>query len=479
LNQHYGVHLSGGDFRTLLAVIAAVALSTPNLARSAQLDRIALQADRQGAVLTLSLSAPVVQHVFRLQNPERLVVDLPGTRRHASLPQPPEDAVVAALRSGVRDGHTLRLVLELRSPMQPQLQSQARAHGYQLRIALAAAPDDAIETSPGAAPPAPETSPAATGMAATAALTAAATAPTASVAAATVATTATAAASAAPLPASVSASAPAPAPKPVRSVRAAHAPQGEHNIIIAVDAGHGGDDPGATGESGTHEKVVTLAIARALAARIDREPGMHAVLTRAGDYFVELRDRMDRAQAAHANLFVSIHADAVRDRGVSGASVYILSERGASSEAARTLAEHENAADLKGGISLANMRPDVRSVVLDVQQNANIGQSVEAADRVLGALDRVGAVRKREVQQAAFVVLKSPYMPSLLVETAYISNAGEERKLCEPAEQQRLADAIFSGIDSYFRKFPPEGSQYARSRGEGTDSGVALARSGF
>jgi N-acetylmuramoyl-L-alanine amidase len=473
LNQHYGLHLSGGLLRRLLTTLAAVAVSTPIVARSAQLDRIALQADRRGAVLTLSLSAPVAQHVFRLQNPERLVIDLPGTRRHASLPQPPEDAVVAALRSGVRDGHTLRLVVELRSPMQPQLQSQARAHGYQLRIALAAAADDAIETSPGAAPPAPETSPAATGIAATAALTAAATAPTAS------ATAATTTASAAPLPATVSAPAPAPAPKPVRSVRAAHAPQGEHSIIIAVDAGHGGDDPGATGESGTHEKVVTLAIARALAARIDREPGMHAVLTRAGDYFVELRDRMDRAQAAHANLFVSIHADAVRDRGVSGASVYILSERGASSEAARTLAEQQNAADLKGGMSLANMRPDVRSVVLDVQQNANIGQSVEAADRVLGALDRVGAVRKREVQQAAFVVLKSPYMPSLLVETAYISNAGEERKLCEPAEQQRLADAIFSGIDSYFRKFPPDGSQYARSHGEGTDSGVELARSGF
>jgi N-acetylmuramoyl-L-alanine amidase len=475
LNQHYGLHLSGGGFSKLLAAIAAVALSTPDLARSAQLDRIALQADRQGAVLTLSLSAPVAQHVFRLQNPERLVIDLPGTRRRASLPQPPGDAVVAAVRSGVRDGHALRLVVELRSALQPQLQSQARAHGYQLRIALAAAPEGATQ--------APDTTPTATASAtatvtanaATAALTAAATAPTAS------ATAATTAASAAPLPASasVSASASAPAPKPVRSVRAAHAPQGEHNIIIAVDAGHGGDDPGATGESGTHEKVVTLAIARALAARIDREPGMHAVLTRAGDYFVELRDRMDRAQAAHANLFVSIHADAVRDRGVSGASVYILSERGASSEAARTLAEQQNAADLKGGMSLANMRPDVRSVVLDVQQNANIGQSVEAADRVLGALDRVGAVRKREVQQAAFVVLKSPYMPSLLVETAYISNAGEERKLCEPAEQQRLADAIFSGIDSYFRKFPPDGSQYARSHGEGTDSGVELARSGF
>jgi N-acetylmuramoyl-L-alanine amidase len=265
----------------------------------------------------------------------------------------------------------------------------------------------------------------------------------------------------------------------VRSVRAAHAPQGDHNIIIAIDAGHGGDDPGATGESGTHEKVVTLAIARALAARIDREPGMHAVLTRDGDYFVELRDRMDRAHAAHANMFVSIHADAVRDRGVSGASVYILSERGATSEAARKLAEHENAADLKGGVSLADMRPDVRSVVLDVVQNTNIGQSVEVADRVLGALDHVGAVRKREVQQAAFVVLKSPDIPSLLVETAYISNASEERKLRAPPEQQRLADAIFSGIDSYFRKFPPDGSQYARTHGEGTDNGAELARSGF
>ena len=169
----------------------------------------------------------------------------------------------------------------------------------------------------------------------------------------------------------------------------------------------------------------------------------------------------------------------MRDHGVSGASVYILSERGASSEAARTLAEHENAADLKGGISLSNQRPDVGAVLLDVVQNANLGQSVEAADRVLGALDRVGAVRKREVQQAAFVVLKSSDIPSMLVETAYISNASEERKLRTPSEQQRLADAIFSGIGSYFRKFPPDGTQYARTHGEGTDSGIELARSGF
>ena len=423
--------------------MAAVAVGVPGRAVSAELHRVALQADRQGAVLTLSLSAPVAPHVFRLQNPERLVIDLPGTRRRATLPQPPEDCVVTALRSGERQGRTLRLVVELRAPLRPQLQPITRANGYQLRIALAAGAGGGVQASSEAA---------ATTVTAVATRTAATMAP---------------------------AAAPAAAPQPARSVRTAHAPQGEHNIIIAVDAGHGGDDPGATGLSGTHEKVVTLAIARALAARIDREPGMHAVLTRDGDYFVELRDRMDRARAAHADMFVSIHADAVRDRGVSGASVYILSERGASSEAARTLAEQQNAADLKGGISLSEQRPDVRSVVLDLAQSANIGQSVEAADRVLGALDRVGAVRKREVQQAAFVVLKSPYMPSLLVETAYISNASEERKLRAPAEQQRLADAIFSGIDSYFRKFPPDGTQYARSHGEGTDNGVELARSGF
>jgi N-acetylmuramoyl-L-alanine amidase len=177
-------------------------------------------------------------------------------------------------------------------------------------------------------------------------------------------------------------------------------------------------------------------------------------------------------------MFVSIHADAICDRDVTGASVYILSERGASSEAAKLLAEQENAADLKGGISLSEQRPDVRSVLLDLSQTAAIGQSVEAADRVLSALDRVGAVRKREVQQAAFVVLKSPDIPSMLVETAYISNPLEERKLRTPLEQERLAEAIFSGIDGYFRKFPPEGSLYARVP-ERVASDTDLAHGGF
>jgi N-acetylmuramoyl-L-alanine amidase len=460
LNYDYGLQSRAGVIGIALAVLAATAIGVPTRAGAAQLDRIGLQADRQTAVLTLSLTAPVAQHVFRLYNPDRLVIDLPGTRRHASLPQPPADSVVATVRSGVRDGHSLRLVLELRAALQPQLQPTTRANGYQLRIALAAAPVP-VRAAP---------EPAAGAMQASADTPNTPNTPN---------TPSAPDAAQDAVPAVAAASVPAMPPRAARSVRAAHAPQGEHSIVVAVDAGHGGDDPGATGATGTHEKVVTLAIARALAARIDREPGMRAVLTRDGDYFVELRERMRRARAAHADMFVSIHADAVLDRGVSGASVYILSDRGASSEAARTLAEQQNAADLKGGISLSQQRPDVRSVVLDLAQTANIGQSVEAADRVLGALDRVGAVRKREVQQAAFVVLKSPDIPSLLVETAYISNAGEERKLRAPTEQQRLAEAIFSGIDSYFRKFPPDGSQYARSHGDGADNGIELARSGF
>jgi N-acetylmuramoyl-L-alanine amidase len=459
LNHDYGLQPRAGVIGIALAALAATAIGVPTRAGAAQLDRIGLQADRQTAVLTLSLTAPVAQHVFRLYNPDRLVIDLPGTRRHASLPQPPADSVVATVRSGVRDGHSLRLVLELRAALQPQLQPTTRANGYQLRIALAAAPVP-VRAAP---------EPAAGAMQASADTPNTPNTPN---------TPSAPDAAQDAVPAVAAASVPAMPPRAARNVRAAHAPQGEHSIVVAVDAGHGGDDPGATGATGTHEKVVTLAIARALAARIDREPGMRAVLTRDGDYFVELRERMRRARAARADMFVSIHADAVLDRGVSGASVYILSDRGASSEAARTLAEQQNAADLKGGISLSQQRPDVRSVVLDLAQTANIGQSVEAADRVLGALDRVGAVRKREVQQAAFVVLKSPDIPSLLVETAYISNAGEERKLRAPTEQQRLAEAIFSGIDS-FRKFPPDGSQYARSHGDGADNGIELARSGF
>ena len=257
----------------------------------------------------------------------------------------------------------------------------------------------------------------------------------------------------------------APVPQPVstqtpgRTVRPAHMPS-RREIVVAVDAGHGGEDPGASGRGGTHEKDVVLAIARALAARLNERPGMRAVLTRDADRLIDLRERMERARSSHADLFVSIHADAVRDRSIAGASVYTLSYRGASSEAAKRLADHENALVLKGGTSLANVDPALGSVLLDVAQEANMGASVEAADEVLNSLDRVGAIRKKIVQHAAFVVLKSPDLPSMLVETAYISNPGEERKLRSSAYQTQLAAAIEAGVVSYFRSHPPDGTAY-------------------
>ncbi len=261
-------------------------------------------------------------------------------------------------------------------------------------------------------------------------------------------------------------------------VAAAHAPrESGRDIVIAVDAGHGGEDPGATGHAGVHEKNVVLAIARALANRIDTEPGMRAVLTRNSDEFLTLRERMRRARVAKADLFVSIHADSIANSAVSGSSVYVLSERGATSEAARWLAERENAADLMGGVSLADKGNRLASVLLDLSQSETISASTSAAQKVLGALEGVGLVRKAQVQEARFVVLKSPDIPSMLVETAYISNPAEERRLRDPAQQSFLAAAIFSGLRGYFADNPPAGTRLALARtshapGDSAGSGV-------
>jgi len=256
--------------------------------------------------------------------------------------------------------------------------------------------------------------------------------------------------------------APAGAASAESPVKAEHARTGARDLIIAVDAGHGGDDPGAIGKNGTREKDVVLAIARALARRIDQEPGMRAFLTRDGDYFVPLRDRMRRARAREADLFVSIHADSVRDRSVDGSSVYILSQRGATDEAARWLAERENASDLIGGVSLEDKGDVLASVLLDLSQSAALSASHAAAEHVLRQLTLVGEVRKPLVQQARFMVLKSPDIPSMLVETAYISNPREEQRLRGAAQQAKLAAAIHQGVRDYFYADPPAGTRIAQ-----------------
>ncbi len=241
-----------------------------------------------------------------------------------------------------------------------------------------------------------------------------------------------------------------------------HAPSNARDLIIAIDAGHGGEDPGAIGKNGTREKDVVLAIARELALKINAERGMKAVLTRGGDYFVPLRDRMRRARAQQADLFVSIHADSIRDRNIDGSSVYILSQRGATDEASRWLAERENASDLIGGVSLDDKDDVLASVLLDLSQSASLNASQVAAERVLQQLTQAGEVRKHEVQQARFMVLKSPDIPSMLVETAYISNPQEEQRLRTPAHQAKLAAAIHQGVHDYFYANPPMGTRIAQ-----------------
>jgi N-acetylmuramoyl-L-alanine amidase len=256
------------------------------------------------------------------------------------------------------------------------------------------------------------------------------------------------------------------APRPVKVANG----DGQRDVVVAIDAGHGGEDPGAVGKAGTREKVVALAVAKKLAERINSEPGMRAILTRTGDYFVPFRERIKRARAANADLFVSIHADAFVNRAVRGSSVYVLSTRRASSEAARMLADRENAADLIGGVSLHDKSDVLASVLFDLSQNAAISASREAAARVLAELDHVGQLKKSDVQHASLIVLTSPDVPSMLVETAYISNPDEERRLRDPAHQGKLAGAIHAGVRRYFYDNPPPGSRVAtlaaRERGQ-------------
>ena len=392
-------------------LLLAVACWNPAAVAGSSLRTASLETETGTTVLVLGLSSSVRPRVFTLNDPRRVVIDLPDTQRGIALSLPTGAGTVKSLRGSARNGSSFRLVLEVtdEAPAAPQVAWATSASGSKLRINLGSAQQARVAATP------------------------------------------------------------------QRAVRAAHGPgPAGRDIIIAVDAGHGGDDPGASGPGGTHEKDVTLAIARTLAARIDARPGMRAVLTRDSDRLIDLRERFQRARNARADLFISIHADSVRDRTITGASVYTLSYHGASSEAARSLADRENAK--LGSMPLSNVDPNLASVLVDAAQSQIMGESVEAADQVLSALDEVGAIRKKVVQHAGFMVLKSPDLPSMLVETAYISNPEEERNLRSSAYQDRLARAIESGVVAYFQRHPPDGTNYASAHGveakDLNDSGV-------
>jgi len=352
--------------------------------------------------VVFDLAAPVTFNVFTLSQPERVVIDIEQGQLRAELPKVTNTGVITGLRSGTSAEYGLRFVLDLAQSVAPKgfLLPPNDTYGHRLVVDLEYTPPPEVKsTAPAVVAPIEKSEP------------------------------------------------------PAKSVK--------RDIVIAVDAGHGGEDPGAHGRKGTREKDVVLAIAKKLAQRINQETGMRAVLTRDGDYFLSLRRRSRIAREAKADLFVSVHADAFRNPRASGSSVWVLSQRGATDEAARWLADRENQADLVGGVSLDDKDDVLASVLLDLSLTGIIDASTRVAQHVLNNISAVGAVHKPAVQYAGFVVLKSPDVPSILVETAFISNKGEEARLRDQRFQQQIAEAIMTGITRYFKANPPPGTWWA------------------
>jgi len=442
---------SATGFRRLQAAAVACLLgwlAIPGAVASvSHVQSVAFQAPTElaAARLVLGLSAATEHKAFTLDGPSRLVVDLATAEAAPSLELPAPGASAGATSSpilGVRvakRGAGLRIVVDLSAaaPYSTRLVPAAKGQPARLEVEVGAP----LPKVAAVEPPKPVMTP----------VTAAPKPVVAELPKV----------AAVEPPKLVVVDPPKAEPSPVKTMPTRE-PRAGRDLVIAVDAGHGGKDPGAHGLNGTQEKDVTLAVARRLAAVLQREPGMRAYLVRDGDYFVELRQRMVRARKAGADLFVSIHADAVYNRAVAGSSVYILSTRGASSEAARWLADRENSADLAGGVQLDKVDPTVASVLMDLSQGDTITSSDRAARLVLGELDRIGNVHKREVQSAGFMVLKSPDIPSMLVETAFISHPVEEERLADPEHQQRLAEAIQNGLRAYFYNNPPAGTRVAQ-----------------
>ena len=404
-------------------------------ASAAQVERLRVWHAPDQTRLVLDLSAAAEFDVFTVDKTDRVVIDL--TRANAAQPLVLPAQVkgrILGLRQGTRNnGQDLRLVLDLAHGLELRkaLLPPHKPYGHRLVIDLletateSPTPSGVARQLPPTVTPVPVTT------------------------------------LAAPLPAPVSAAAGTPAsPQAIAATSSGPA----RKYVIAIDAGHGGEDVGAIGPRGTYEKTVVLAVARELASLINQEPDMRAVLTRDGDYYVGLRDRMVRARKHRADMFVSVHADAFRNRTVRGSSVYVLSHGGATSEAGRWLAERENAADLVGGVTLDDKDHQLRSVLLDLSQTASLEASLDVAGNVLGALRRVGAVHRTQVQAAGFMVLKSPDIPSLLVETAFISNPAEEQQLRDQKFRRKLAGAIRDGVKAYFHSQPLPGQRYAQGR---------------
>lgn len=392
---------------------------------AATLEGFRLSHSNEGTRLVVDLNDSVKYNIFTLDNPDRLVIDLIQAKPAQNISMPSlSNTPIRSIRHARWDKNTLRVVLDLSHAVQYESQTLKPNKSYPHRLVV----DLQHKTEPKQvviAEVKPEPAPL----------------PTKTEEIKEVVATP---------PKQVS---PPPTPAKATVVKTTKK-TARRDIVIAIDPGHGGQDSGAIGKRGTKEKDVVLAIAKRLAKLVNDEPGMRAYLTRDRDIFISLRQRIKRAHQNGADMFISIHADAFRNSKAKGASVYVLSERGASSEAAQLLADKENAADLAGGISLEDKDDLLASVLLDLSQDASLEASLEVANTVLSGLKRVGHVHKKHVESAAFVVLKSPDIPSMLVETAFISNPDEEAKLKSTSHQNKLARAMLTGIRSYFQRNP-------------------------
>ncbi len=395
-------------FRALIAVGLAL-LSSVAAGAEERIRSLRVWPSQDYTRITIETGAEVRYELTALKNPERLVLDLENVDFLSIVDQSaskvlPDDPYVTALRAGRFKPGAVRLVVDLKGEAKPQVFTLKPIGEYGHRLVVdvyPVVPPDPLmallQRKEAQEPPA------------------------------------------------------ASAPRPPAGTK----PPAPRMLTVVVDAGHGGEDPGARGRRGTYEKHVTLAIARRLKSLIDAEPGMRALLTRDGDFFIPLAARADKARRVKADLFVSIHADAYMLPHARGSSVFALSERGATSTTARWLAKRENEADLIGGVNLDVKDRYLAETLLDLSQTATINDSLKVGRAVLAELGEVNTLHKPHVEQAGFAVLKSPDIPSILVETAFISNPDEEKRLGDAAYQDRLARAVLAGIKSHFAKSAP------------------------
>ncbi|MEG5265405.1 N-acetylmuramoyl-L-alanine amidase [Pseudomonas sp. JDS28PS106] len=414
----------GMRMRALVTVVGLLLSSLAVEALAAtQVKSVRLWRAPDNTRLVFDLTGPVQHSVFTLTAPDRLVIDINGATLGGSLDVSTANTPITAMRSAQRTPQDLRVVIDLKKVVTPKSFTLAPNQQYGNRLVVDLF-DNAADANP--TPSVPQT--------------AATTAPAVPV---------------------------SPAKPEIKLVPV---PNGKRDIVVVIDAGHGGEDPGASGGRGQQEKNVVLSIAKELQRQINGEKGYRAELTRTGDYFIPLRKRTEIARAKGADLFVSIHADAAPSKAAFGASVFALSDRGATSETARWLADSENRSDLIGGagaVSLDDKDRMLAGVLLDLSMTASLSSSLNVGQKVLSNIGRVTPLHKSRVEQAGFMVLKSPDIPSILVETGFISNANEANKLQTASHQQALARSISSGVRQFFQQNPPQGTYIAWLRDNG------------